>query len=273
MTDDEQLTTGWEPDLPVEDTLLRRYLFHWASYCAAIVETGGGAVTRTDDFAAADLRRPSGYYNSVTLLRPWASQSDADDVFGRVDAFFADGWGEVLLWSAWPTPDLRARGWHLEGHPPVLIRPPATVLPPPEAPDIDVRRVTDAATLREWEQVVIEGYPLPELADGRAGTVADPSLLHDDRLAFWLGRDEAGRAVSVGTSFVDHGIGSFALGVTRPEARRKGHWMRHAAERLRHSPDLWMTGVFSDYSRPGAEAIGFVPVQRLTLWSKERPRR
>lgn len=36
-------------------------------------------------------------------------------------------------------------------------------------------------------------------------------------------------------------------------------------------PELWMTGLFSDDSRPLAEALGFVPVLRLTLWSRPRP--
>ena len=27
MSDDEHLTHGWEPDLPVEDSILRRFLF------------------------------------------------------------------------------------------------------------------------------------------------------------------------------------------------------------------------------------------------------
>ena len=33
-------------------------------------------------------------------------------------------------------------------------------------------------------------------------------------------------------------------------------------------PDRWAAGVFSDYSRPGAESIGFVPIARFTLWSR-----
>jgi hypothetical protein len=35
-------------------------------------------------------------------------------------------------------------------------------------------------------------------------------------------------------------------------------------------PDLWVTGVFSDFSRLGAERLGFVPVQRFTLWVCDR---
>jgi hypothetical protein len=75
---DEHLTDGWEPDLPVSDTLLRPLPFD----------------------------RPG-------------------DTLAAVGAFFdGHGTGEAYLWSAWPTPDLRSRGWVLEGHPPLLLRPP-----------------------------------------------------------------------------------------------------------------------------------------------------
>ena len=30
-------------------------------------------------------------------------------------------------------------------------------------------------------------------------------------------------------------------------------------------------GVFSDMSRPSAEALGFLPVTRFTLWHRPRP--
>ena len=55
---EEHLSTGWEPDVPADDTLLRRYLLHWAAYCEGYALAGGGAALRTDAFAAADLRRP-----------------------------------------------------------------------------------------------------------------------------------------------------------------------------------------------------------------------
>jgi hypothetical protein len=248
--------------------MLRRYLFHWASYCDAYALAGGGATLRTDAFSAADLRRPSGYFNSVTLLQP--PGPDFEHRLDEIETFYDEGHGDVLLWSAWPTPDLSERGWDLVGHPPLLIRPPASVLPPPPAPSVDIRRITDAGELAMWERVAIEGYPLPELDDARPGDLAAPSLLDDDRFGFWLGR-YGGRPASIGTSFVDEGIASFALAVTRPDARRHHHWIGHAVERLLHTPDLWMTGVFSDFSRPGAERIGFIPVQRLTLWSRQRP--
>ena len=56
-----------------------------------------------------------------------------------------------------------------------------------------------------------------------------------------------------------------------PAARRRGFWRQLAIDRLRATPELWTTGVFSDLSRPGAEALGFVPLLRLTLWILDRP--
>jgi hypothetical protein len=250
--------------------MLRRYLLHWAAYCDAYAAAAGGLTFRSDAFAVADLRRPGGYFNSVTLLQPPGDRFDL--ALDEIDELLTGGSGEMLLWSAWPVPgdELTGRGWQLGGHPPLLIRPPASVLPPPDAPPVDVAVVRDPAGLAAWERVAVEGYPMPELDPLTPGDLAHPSLLHDDRLRFFVGRED-GVGASIGTLFVDEGIGSFALGVTRPEARRRGHWLAHAAARLRAAPDVWMTGVFSDFSRPGAEQIGFVPVLRLGLWARPRP--
>lgn len=267
---DGHLTHGWEPDLPLGDSMLRRFLFCWAAATETFAAAAGGRMERTPAFAVADYGRPSGFFNSATLLAPPAGPGGFD-VLDEVEGFFAGtaNEGSVALWSAWPTPDLAARGWHLEGHPPLLIRPPARLVPPPGPPSVDVADVTDGAGLVDWERVAVEGYPLPELAPFRPGSIADPSLLSDPRLRFAVGY-EAGDPVSIGTLFTDAGVGCFTLGVTRPEARGRGHWRAHAIHRLLAAPDLWMTGIFSDDSRPQAERLGFVPLFRFTVWTLSR---
>ena len=263
----ETLTTGWEPELPVADTLLRRHLFHSSELCATFARAVGGNAVETPTIAAADLRRPSGYWNAATLLQP---PTDWDETLDAVEAFFAGGTGEAMLWSAWPTPDLRERGWRLSGHPPLLVRPPARDLPPPTGGVDDVREVQSASELADWERVAIDGYPLPELADAPPGTMAAPALLDDARLRLWTAGVD-GRPLSAAAGFVAHGIGSLAFGATLPTARRRGLWRQLALARIHAMPDVWLAGCFSDYSRPGAEALGFVPVLRLTLWVLERP--
>ena len=99
-----------------------------------------------------------------------------------------------------------------------------------------------------------------------------PSLLDDDRLRFLTAHLD-GHVVSAAVSFVDHGVGSLAFGATLPTARRRGSWQQLAVARIRTMPDLWVTGVFSDFSRPGAERLGFVPIQRFTLWVRRSPAR
>ena len=77
--------------------------------------------------------------------------------------------------------------------------------------------------------------------------------------------------MSAGALFTHDGLGLFALAATEPAARGRGHWRAHAADRLEAAPDVWMAGAFADLSRPLAEAIGFVPLLRFTLWSRPRP--
>lgn len=268
-TTTEHLTTGWEPDTPVEDSILRRYLFCWAHQCEAFAISAGGRAVQGPAFAAADYGRPGGWFNSATLLHP-LEPATADTVLDDVEAFFAGGTGEALLWSAWPIPDLRSRGWHLVGHPPLLIRPPTRLIGAPGAPPVPVSEVVDAAELTQWERIAVEGYPLPELQPFRPGSLVDERILGDDRLRLTVGWNDD-QPVSLGALFADSGIACFALGVTRPEARRRGHWLAHAARRLHAAPDVWMTGVFSDHSRSPAERIGFVPILRFTLWARPRP--
>src|SRR5918997_974019 len=67
---EEHLTDGWEPDLPVGDTLARRFLFNLAAFHEVPAVAAGGRVLRRDDVAAADLGRPAAMHNAATLLRP-----------------------------------------------------------------------------------------------------------------------------------------------------------------------------------------------------------
>lgn len=269
VTTEEHLITGWEPDLPLDDSILRHALFCWAAVSEAFALATGGRTKKLPAFAASDYRRPSGLFNSAVLLQP-PDTATFSQILEEVEAFFSGGTGEALLWSAWPLPDLRHRGWQLYGHPPLMIRPPAELHRPPADPPVSVEEVADAAGLADWERVAIEGYPLPELLPVVPGSFADPTVLRDGRLRFTIGKD-GDEPVSIGSLFVESGLGFFVLAVTRPSVRRRGHWLAHSLARLRAAPDAWMAGLFSDDSQGPARRLGFVPVFRLTLWGLPRP--
>jgi hypothetical protein len=264
------LTDGWEPDLPVGDTLLRRFLFNLAAFHEVPVVAAGGRVLRGGDFAAADLGRPAAMHNAATLLRPLPFDRAAQTL-EEVEGFFdGHGSGEAYLWSAWPTPDLRTRGWVLEGHPPLLLRTPGSRPVPPVPPGLRVERVAGLEALRDWERVAVDGFPYRELQPYRPGALLHEGVLADGRLRLWVGYED-GRPVCVGSLFVAEGVAAFSLGVTLPAARRRGYWAAMAAVRLVEEPGLPAVGVFSDMSRPSAEAVGFLPLTRFTLWHRPRP--
>ncbi|MDQ4009282.1 MAG: hypothetical protein M3228_00935 [Actinomycetota bacterium] len=262
-----RLEDGWGVDTPVGDTLLHRYVLNLAAYQEAVATAMGGRTLRRDDLVAADLGHPSGLYNSAVLLRP---PERVEDILADIEAFYdGHGCGDVELWSPWPTPDLTARGWELEGHPPLLVRPAGRAPAGVDPPELRIEAVTTATGVRDWERVAVEGFPFPEVLPWLPGAIANEKILSDDRTRLWVGYVED-RPVVIGSLFVEAGIGHLSLGVTLPEARGRGYWAAMARRRLAVLPGLPAAGVFSDMSRPGAEARGFLPIVRFTLWRRRR---
>jgi hypothetical protein len=262
----ERLESGWEADTPLGDTLLRRFVFNQAATSVLPVAAMGGRVLRRDQVAAADLGRPAGLHNSAVLLQPHSAERLAGTL-DELDGFYRDGHGEVLLWSAWPTPDLRPRGWLLEGHPPLLVRPAGGEPPPSE---LEIEPVADAASLRVYEQTAIRGFPLSDLAQAPPGSLLDQRVLGERRLRFWIGRID-GQPVGTAAATLDSGLNGVSLIVTVPEARRRGvgaalTWCATLAE-----PSWPAALLASDLGRGVYERMGFLPLLRFTLWSRPRP--
>ena len=115
----------------------------------------------------------------------------------------------------------------------------------------------------------MDGFPYRELQPYRPGALLGERVLADERLRLWVGYEQD-EPVCVGSLFVEAGVAAFSLGVTLPPARRRGYWAAMAGVRLAEAADLPVVGVFSDMSRPGAEALGFLPICRFTLWHRPR---
>jgi len=65
------LETGWLPDTPVEDTLLRRFVHNQAAHNATMATAHGGRVERTDDVFLADCAGPVAFL-PLTRFTLWA---------------------------------------------------------------------------------------------------------------------------------------------------------------------------------------------------------
>src|SRR6516164_9875833 len=114
------LETGWLPDTPVGDSLLRRFVANQADLQDHIVGAVGGRSDRTSDVALSDSGVAAAYLNQAVMLRPISHAYDA--VLDHVASFYAGSVG--LLLSPWPRPDLAGRGWQLVGHPMFVVRGP-----------------------------------------------------------------------------------------------------------------------------------------------------
>jgi hypothetical protein len=263
------LETGWETTTPAGDTILRQGVDANVTAWEAVASACGGRVHRGKGFVATDTGRPSGVMNSAMLTEPRFGEV-LEATIDEIEAFYgARGHGEALLWSLWPTPDLRGRGWTLEGHPPLLFRPPTGPVEVAAPDELEVVEVTDAAGLEEWNTVVVEAFPLDGV-DPRHAPL-DRGVLDDDRFSLLLGRVD-GRSVTAGSHVVTGDASVLLLTATRPEARGRGYYGPLVRHRLASTPDLPAVALVSDHSRPILVGrFGFLPVCRFTLWTRTRP--
>lgn len=258
---DEPLTTGWGADEPVDDSVIRQFLFNQADAAHVMGGGPGSRHDRTPDVALCDSGGPVLYLNQAVLLRP-VTRAD-DPVLDTVERFFGDADGRMtMMLSVWPVPDLSARGWHVGGHPMFVVRAPGPVDHEP-AVGVTVRAVDAADDLRAVERVAIEGYPLDAARGLPAGSVFGDWFLGSP-VGLRLGAVD-GEPVAAGAVNVGHGVVNLCFAATLPAARRRGVWSAVMWDRVAVAPDLPAVAFTSDDSRPGFVKHGFLPITRFTL--------
>ena len=259
------LLAGWEHEAPDDDTLLRQFLSNWATSSESPVTAMGGRCLRRGDLVATSLGRPAGFLNNVTLLMP-LDPSTLPETMSSIDDFFgSDRIDEILLFSPWPTPDLRAFGWRLEGHPPLMLRPPGGRHP--QRHDLDIEEISETEGLREFHEVVVPGYPIDGMGDGARGLLLQEPVLAESRLRCWVGRRN-GRPVSAVSVFVDSGINDVTLLATLPEERGKGYGEALMWRATLSSPQLPAMLLSSDLGRRVYQRMGYLPLMRFTVWQR-----
>jgi hypothetical protein len=260
-----QVETGSLPTTPIDDNLLRQFVHSQAVVNEITATALGGRAERSDDVFLADAGGPIPYLNQAIPTRPLAGPDDP--VLALVDRFLADGFAAgrpSTLLSMWPTADLSAKGWSLVGHPALVLRSPAPVRH--QRTGVVVRVARSAEDFATAERIAIEGYPLEDARGCPTGSLFPPALADTD-LVVRLGLLD-GAPVAIGNVVVAHGLVNLCLGATLPAARRRGVWEALVWDRIDEAADLPAVAYTSDFSRPGFQRMGFVPVIRLTLWAR-----
>ncbi len=260
----ERLETGWFADTAVDDTVTRQFVIadgEWMESCAL---AAGQPSLRTDDLVAVDDHSPHVLLNTGILLRP-VTPDRADAVAADLMRFFGGAGGPFSLFCPWPT---SLPGFVAAGHPPLLLRVPGGERPP-TPPELTIEEATTREVLGDYEQVLIDGFPLESLQPWRAGVVFHPATLHVPGTRLFVGRVE-GRAVSVATSIAGCGVNHVEFVATLPDARGRGYGAAVTWEATLAEPAMPALLIATDMGRPVYERMGYVALTRWTFLVCER---
>ncbi|HXY93201.1 MAG TPA: N-acetyltransferase [Acidimicrobiia bacterium] len=255
----ESLETGWLAGTPAGDTLLRRYVLANAEWMEAVARASGRPVLRTDDLVVVDEHSPHLLMNTGILVRP-VEPGREEAIVADLAEFFTGGDEPYSLFCPWPT-DLA--GLVVVGHPPLMLRPAASAVPP-VPPGLEIAVATVREELDEYEQVLVDGFPLAELQPWRSGVVFHPANLHVPGVQFFVGR-AGGRAVTVAMSIVGCGVNHVEFVATMPDARGRGYGEAVTWAATMAAPELPSLLIASDMGRPVYERMGYLALVRWTL--------
>lgn len=238
-----------------------------AQFLAHVPHTMGQRTAEWDDVWAEDAGSAAPSLNSATLLRP-LDDAAIGGLVQRLAAFYdAGAGGSWMLWSAWPTSDLTPHGFHLIGHPPLMILPGGAPLPD-APPELRIVEVGDAGSLHDFEDVLIAGYPVPEVATAPEPRMFDTRILGGP-LHLFVGYANDG-PVTVAVSYVDGPtVGVYAV-ATLPTARGRGYGGAITARAVRAAPALPAVLQSSDDGLPIYKRLGFRELASYGLWIRER---
>jgi len=255
------MRTGWEHDTPDDDTVLRQWVLTNLTRYRVLTERVEGRIDVWDAAALFDTGSSVVFDNAAVLRRPM-STDELTELVDTAHVFFP-GERPWLLFSAWPLPDLTDAGLTLMGHPPFMFRPAGE---PPHAArqSVDgleiVRVAPDQAAV--FAETLEAGFGLPGALES---PWADPRALDADDVAAFVGYVD-GAPVATAAAFLAHGVVDVEMVSCLADHRGRGigealTWAATLADPS--APSVLMA---SDDGRPVYERMGYLPIDRMTLW-------
>ena len=200
--------------------MLRRFVVGYAEWLESSGRRAGHPTLRTDDVVAVDESSAHLLLNHSVLLRPLDDPARAETLVADLHGFFGarDG-GAFSVFNPWagPVPP----GLTVGGHPPFMLRVPGGERPA-VPPGLELVEVDSADLLAEYEQVLVDGFPLESLQPWQRGVALHESVVGAPGMRCFIGRVE-GRAVTVATSIVSPGLNHVEWVATLPDARGRGY--------------------------------------------------
>ncbi len=217
---------------------------------------------RLDDDLTVTWQGNRGVFTNLAYLL--STPDSLDDVLARISDVVPPG-RPVSLIAAVDVPDLSTRGWHLVGHPPLMVRPAGPADQPMPA-ELTVTEVRNASSLEAFERTIIAAFPEPDLEPYSFGSVYDGRALGGNSRLF-LG-SVAGHPVATSAGHVAAGVNLVEMVSTDAAARGRGYGAALTVCASTIDPALSAVLITSDLGRPVYERMGFLAVTRWTIWHR-----
>jgi hypothetical protein len=270
METEEVLETGYGDATPNGDNLLNDFARGEAEAFGALARARGDRVEDDADFQMllADGNLPTPFGNVVAPRRPFTAD-EWPAAAERMHRFFAgEPGGPFIVFSALPTPDLRTLDFGRVGHPPLMFRP-ATPLAVPAIDDFSIRTVDSGASARDWEYVMVHGYPVPELQPFAAGQFLPERALNTPGWRHRVGY-LGDTPVATGSAFVHDAYVHVEFISALAEARGRGIGYAMTAAATATRAELPAMLIASDLGQPIYDRLGYLTMARYTLWAGHR---
>jgi hypothetical protein len=263
--DGESLETGYRASTPAGDNALLDYARGEADCFAAIAAAAGGRVESHTALGLrlADTGSASPFGNTAHLTKPVGDDATPALAGALRDFFAAAPGGPFLVFAPWPAGDLSRHGFHLVGHPPLMLRPP-TVPALPANPKLRVAAVETADQLAHFEQTLIEAYPAPEMQPWQREAFLRPEIL-SSQWRFFVGYEED-RCVATSAAWLTDSITIVEQVSVRDECRGKGYGAAITAAATQAVPGTTAMLIASDLGRSIYDHLGYTPLLRYTLY-------
>jgi hypothetical protein len=261
MSDDDPLETGYGPTTLAGDNLTNDFQQETArSYLNLAIARGDRTTRMPDVVTMTDAGMPLPFWNRAVLEQPIAA---VDQIVPTLREFFGREGLPFLFDSAWPTPDLRAHGFALMGHPPLMVRPAGLALPP-APPELHIARV-DADHAADIERTLINGYPAEPMQPFERVRMFTPATFAAPGWQHFVGYVDD-EPVVAGSSYVGDRLLRVENIATLDRARGRGYGSAITAATIAADLSKPATLVASDLGRPIYEKLGFVAVARVSYW-------
>jgi hypothetical protein len=255
----EYLTTGWEDEAPATDSLVRQGVLAHVSWARALTTAARGHFAEGRGWCAGRGGGASALLNWAIVTSPprdWAA------TMGALSAAYPDDVSAIVI-SPFPAPDLTRHGFDLVGHPPLMYRPTSATTAPPSTM-VEVRQATTPAELQDAERVLVEGYPMPDMADLPPGDFYRPDVVDASTRVFvgYLG----GQPVATSAAHSAAGVTVVENVAVLGSARGRGAGAALTWAATTTWPDQAAVLIASDDGQPVYERLGFLRIERWTCW-------